>query len=352
MQIPKNGSQAGHGRGAGAIQRSVGFLDKLAYALPTRRVLGPDVSWISEFRERVRSAISVGKCAPFFGSTGRFRYGVHLLAPSGCKLLINFGVRDSKRQPFGLRIECNPAALSLEDIAFVHRFFSEAFPSDYLALLRGARIRRVDIAVDLLRVNLDDLLVTYSHAQNLTMFGKRVSGVKGRVETLTFGSVTSSSAAAVYSKDVEAIQKLMNGASTPSREADRLSDNAVRQLVAANAYPIVRVEVRLRKQVLSPADLGALENRLLRFRFVEVKHTSLIPPLTAKAFRSMCRDMGVKAALRAFKGHSCYSQLRDLLRRRPQWWDPEASWQEALSCRVLKELLAPSATRAHEIVAN
>ncbi|MBK6008676.1 hypothetical protein JJB11_21455 [Ramlibacter ginsenosidimutans] len=325
-------------------------MDKLAYSLPTAKVLGAELGWLPGFHEYVRSALGGGSCMPFFGAPGRFRYGVHLLIPSGSKVLVTYGVRDRKRQRYGVRVECNPARMTASDIALIHNFFRDAFGEAYPELLRACRIRRLDVAVDLVGARLDDLHVIYSHAQQLTVFGKRMSRTRGTIETLMFGSVSSSSAAAVYAKDVESLYRHVSKFSSSREQDDRLSDNRLQQLASRKSQPVVRVEVRLRKLDLLPSELCALENRLLRFAFLERSSMSSVPPLTARAFWSMCRDIGLKATMRSFDGHPFQDRLKESLSVRPSWWAPETAWEEALLSSVLRDLLTLSGVSGKALV--
>lgn len=326
------------------IQASGGFADKLAYALATKRVLGSELEWLPAFKQHVRASVTSGVCLPFFGPTGRYRYGFFLATPSGARVLVMYGVRDMKRQRYGVRIECNPATMSAEDISCLHRFFGLAFTRNYRALLRHCRIARVDFAVDLRGAKLDVLLVGYSRAQTLTTFGKTARAKGGQIETLMFGSVKSDTAAAVYAKDIERAQRRLDSVARVGTD-DRLADNVLRQL-PMECGPVVRLEVRFRKQKLSVAALQQLENRFERFKFIERCDTSFLPPITRQAFWSMCRDLGVKAAIRWFAAHTTYGkQLKALLRSLPVWWAPDVAWREALADPRMADILSPKLAR-------
>lgn len=327
------------------IRQSVGFIDKLAYLLPTSKLLGPEVVWLTGFQGYVRSAMAAGVCAPFFGGSGRFRGSAQLVLPSGAHAVVSYGRKGKRPQRFGVRVECNPGAMLDADVAAIHRFFIGAFGEHYVAMLTAPRIKRMDIAVDIQGLALDDVFVSYAHAQHVTMFGKTFTKARGNVETLMFGSVTSNSAGAVYSKRTESLHKLLVGVAKGGVTAERLSDNVVRQMKSSR--PVVRIEVRLRKLTSSVADLVDLENKFLRFTFVEYEDMSLIPERVRLAFRSMCRDIGLKAALNVFKGHPLHRRLTRLSRGRPRWWEPEKAWREAISYPIVTKLFtAPSSARA------
>lgn len=328
------------------IRQSAGFIDKLAYLLPTSKLLGPEITWLGAFREYVRAALAAGLCAPFFGSLRGFRASTQLVLPSGATAVVSYGRNGRKPQRFGIRVECNPAGLLDADVTAIHRFFIGAFGDKYLEMLKAPRVKRLDIAVDIRGLTLDDVFVTYAHAQHVTVFGKKFTKARGNVETWMFGSVTSSSAGAVYSKAVEDLHQLLTNIAKSGVIAERLSDNVVSQYQSMmSACPIVRVEVRLRKLASSVPELIQLENRLLRFAFIEYESTSFLSKRVRLAFKCMCRDIGLKAALEAFKGHPEHQRLTGLSRSRPRWWRPEKAWLEAVSHPTLNNLLTPPPER-------
>ena len=331
-----------------AIRQSAGFIDKLAYLLPTSKLLGPEITWLPGFQGYVRTAMAAGVCTPFFGSSGRFRASAQLVLPSGASAIVSYGRKGKRLQRFGIRVECNPGGMLDADVATIHRFFIGAFGDQYLGMLKSPRVKRLDVAVDIHGVSLDDVFVSYAHAQHVTVFGKSFTKARGSVETLMFGSVTSSSAGAVYSKRTESLHKLLVGVAKRGVTAERLPDNVVRQYKdMKSSRPVVRIEVRLRKLTSSVADLVDLENKFLRFIFVEYEDASFLPKRVRLAFRSMCRDIGLKAALDVFRGHPLHQRLTQLSRGRPCWWEPEKAWREAISYPVVMKLFtAPSSAPA------
>jgi hypothetical protein len=325
-----------------AIRQSAGFIDKLAYLLPTSKLLGPEIVWLPGFQEYVRAAMAAGVCAPFFGSSGRFRASTQLVLPSGSSAVVSYGRKGTRPQRCGIRVECNPGGMLDADVAAIHRFFIDAFGDQYVEMLKAPRIKRLDVAVDIHDLTIDDVFVSYAHAQHVTVFGKKFTKARGNVESLMFGSVTSSSAGAVYAKRTESLHKLLMNVAKSGVTAERLPDNVIRQYQnMKTSRPVVRIEVRLRKLTSFVADLVDLENKFLRFTFIEYENTSFLSERVRLAFRSMCRDIGVKAALDAFRGHPQHQQLTRLPRVRPRWWEPEKAWREAISYPIVKQLFTP-----------
>lgn len=81
-------------------------------------------------------------------------------------------------------------------------------------------------------------------------------------------------------------------------------DNPIKQLKPTlDGIEVVRVEVRGKKlRGLPLYKLDSLPNRFARFRFADLADAGTqLSPLTERAFLSMCRQDGVKAALEAFK---------------------------------------------------
>ncbi|MDP9880273.1 hypothetical protein J2W25_004601 [Variovorax boronicumulans] len=326
------------------IRQSPGFIDKLAYLLPTLEALGPEIGWLPAFQAYVGTGIATGRCKPAFGVEPRFRGSAQLLLPSGAQAFVSYGRKGKKQKRFGIRVECNPGRMTATDVAAVHSFFLGAFGNQYLEMLKAPRIKRLDLAVDIKGLELDDVYVSYAHAQHVTVYGKMLSKARGTVETWSFGSTKSDSTGTLYAKQTERLHQLLKDVAKNGVAGEKLRDNVVRQyLEIESSAPVVRIEVRLRKLSCSVADLADIKNRFLRFIFIEREDTGVLSKLTRLAFRSMCRDIGLKATLDAFKGHPKHKQLVQLSRARPDWWKPKKAWREAIAHPVLTKVFSAPA---------
>ncbi|MNR28430.1 hypothetical protein D3C85_1457540 [compost metagenome] len=106
-----------------------------------------------------------------------------------------------------------------------------------------------------------------------------------------------------------------------------------------HAMPMTRIEVRGRKVRGKPLhEVVGFTNRLERLNFACLSDPiGSISDHTRTVFLSLCRDRGVKAALRVYEGKPVHAQLKALWTEKPDWWKPKGLWAEAvLSLKALK----------------
>lgn len=314
-------------------------VDCLVFILPWGMDVDADqAELLAPIRQQIQKAINAGRCERAYIG-GRYRENFHIKLDGGSEATVQIGAFLPERQNGGIRIEVNPAKFAPDDAALLNRVMQRIVGPQYWELLKRPVINGIDFAIDIVGLSLSRTLVSYSHAQRFTVFGKTVSA-KGMIETYNFGSVSSDYMATVYDKGVElahaALLKLVkNGLGTESLKA-----NAVKQLKKLRHAPdVVRVEVRgkkMRGRRLS--ELSTLPNRFARFKFAALDAAGTgLPPLIKTAFLAMCRQDGVKATLAAFKHTEHARQINAYWRsNQAPWWQPQSYWSKA--CDAVREI--------------
>ncbi|RQM49331.1 hypothetical protein EHZ19_06730 [Paraburkholderia bannensis] len=310
------------------------IVDYLRFLLPWATNPGDDYTLMFErTRERIQAEIDGGACKGSFAPRSRYRYVFVIPLPGGSEPIVRIGALDPVRQKGGISVEMNPAKLAPGDIDHFHDVMGRIVGRSYTSLLRRALLSRIDFAVDIVHAHLDRLLVSYSGAQQFTVFGKTVNS-KGIVETLNFGSEKSDYITAVYDKNVERRHRAVVDIAKHGRSDESLKANFIKQLDQLHgAPPVVRVEVRgVKLNGLALHDLDKLTNRFARFTFADLTGEGAeLPRKLQDVFISLCRDRGVKAALDHFKGTPDVRKVNAFWRsRRASWWKPEPLMEQAL----------------------
>ncbi|WP_369632923.1 hypothetical protein [Variovorax sp. V512] len=319
--------------------------DRLAYILSWgSRIFDHQKQMVAAVERRLAKAIEAGRCEYTFVKGARYHLNFNIKLHSGSKALVQVGALQPQRQKGGIRVLVNPSKWLPGDVELLHRTLRRLIGEvEYDELMKHPRINVVDFAVDIQHANLDRMLVTYTNAQQHTVFGKRMSK-NGRVETYNFGSVSSDYMTSVYDKRAERIHaalcqlaKHRNGGGL-GRES--LKANLIKQFHAALDEPErMRVEVRGKKlRGLHLAKLAQLSNRFKRFGFTMLDADGAgLDELTKLAFISICQQYDLKTALTAFKNSRQARKVRKFWRdRQATWWKPEPMWQQA--CDALRDL--------------
>jgi hypothetical protein len=303
--------------------------DKLSFVLPFQvKTVDGRPKLPKKAVERIQAAIRQGTCTFGHGARGRYRYSVEFPFSNGATATIQLGATTVK-QKGSIRIELNPSSLDKKHIRELHTFMRCIIGEKYDELLLNPIINRVDFAVDVENLSLDDILVDYQYAQRVTVFGKRM-GRNGKIETLNFGSLSSDYVSTAYDKSTELTEKLLKRLISKGVGAEKLGANSIRQLkMSRDAAPVVRVEVRCKKQGLPLWKLVAQRNRFAAFKFFELSGLGELSAFDRQAFISMCRDLGLKAALASFAGRKTYTKLKKLTCTPPPWWQPQDMWHQA-----------------------
>lgn len=321
-------------------------VDRLAYLLPHEQSLEEEDRWMPSALTAFRDAIATRRCEPWFGGPTSYMQSGTFVGPSGGRCLIQIGAKN-RNQRGGVRMELNPNKLSEDDVAAIHAFMREILGASYDEVRGKSLVNRMDLAADIVNIFMNDLLIEYKHSQLRTVVSKHIRIKDSRVESVRFGGFSSAYAAVVYDKQTEQLDKLVrkiagkgNAGSTTS-----LKQQSVSQLKLAWGQPAVtRVEIRCEKLGGVPlAKLLHLENRFERFKVWDTTFLKDVPDPFRSAVRSMCRDLGVKAALAKFVGHKKYDALKDILDSEASWWEPKDLWSLGIDCLRDSKLFPRSA---------
>ncbi|TDQ93240.1 hypothetical protein [Paraburkholderia silvatlantica] len=322
-------------------------VDYLRFVLPWAANPGDDHNLMFErARRRIQAEIENGNCKGSFAPRFRYRYVFVVPLPGGSKPIVRIGALDPVRQKGGISVETNPAKLESGDAEYFHEVMGRIVGRSYKGLLRRAFLNRIDFAVDIVHAHLDRMLVSYSGAQQCTVFGKKF-GLNGRVETYNFGSHDSNYITAVYDKNIERRHRAIIAIAKRGLRSEQTTANFIKQLDQLHgAPPMVRVEVRGKKlNGLVLHDLDKLTNRFARFTIADLNADgSELPEKLKAVFISLCRDRGVKAALDHFKGTPDVRKVNKFWRsHRASWWNPEPMMEQALNVLRNCGIFAPEA---------
>ncbi|CAN2526810.1 hypothetical protein [Burkholderia pseudomallei] len=310
-------------------------VDYLRFVLPWAANPGDDHTLMFErARRRIQAEIESGSCENCFAPRFRYRYVFFIPLPSGPKPIVRIGALDPVRQNGGISVEMNPSKLEHGDVEHFHEVMERIVGRGYRNLLRRALLGRIDFAVDIVHARLDRMLVSYSGAQQFTVFGKTLNS-KGIIETCNFGSEKSDYITAVYDKNLERRHRAVMAIAKYGRKDEPLTANFIKQLDQLHDAPsVVRVEVRGKKlNGLALHDIDKLTNRFVRFTFADLNASgSELPKKLQNAFISLCRDRGVKAALEHYKGTPEARKINAFWRsHRASWWNPEPMMEQVCS---------------------
>jgi len=317
-------------------------VDRLAFILPWAQGSGDEQKRLMpRIKRRLARAIAAHTCVRAYRKGGRYLENFDILLPGGATALIQIGALQPAYQKGGIRVVLNPARCGPDGIRQLHLVMGGIVGRRYDELMKQPLINNVDFAVDVEGVDLDQLLVGYKKARRFTTFGKRINS-RGRIEGHSFGAVTSDYMAVAYDKRQERIHAAINALVRAGGRGgtDRLVENAITRVKRARDQPpLMRIEVRGKKlRGLRLCKLVTLPNRFERFRFVYLgDQDSNLPAPVRLGFVSLCRDLGVKAALETFK-HTEHARAIHAYWRagHVNWWQPEKLWLQG--CEAVKEI--------------
>lgn len=226
-----------------------------------------------------------------------------------------------------LRVDFNPAKVGSGGIAYVKAIINSLVPGGYQALVNQGKVTRLDVAVDIQNLRLQDLMV-YAVAKRQSDLVQRHLDANGhdcRLEFLThyLGSRRSDEYFCVYSKSLELGLKDEDR----TRFEVRLRNNYLRSVVASGA------------KISSLAELCNLRNPFPSLEVHDFSQTLVLKGSLVMLFLDSCRYRGLHAALRQLS-----SRDRDKVRRlilpkiRSDWWHPDEWWAEHWS-KVLLALV-------------
>lgn len=320
-----------------------GFIDKIAFILPTPSEKYSREKWLEKVVPRMEKLLVDRVCERVSG-TRRYRLSVEFRSPGGAKVFLQFIATRPGHQKGDLRIELNPSHFTKADAAAFHEFMRKILGRGYDRLLLKALINRLDLAVDIKHLRLSNLIVNYSRTRKCTLFGKTV-GRSGLVEGYHFGSISSDHAGILYDKTSERLTSYIEAIAGKGLDLDSLKENVVRQLTRLKSEPpVVRVEIRnMKLNGKTLHEVWKETNRFCRFSFQLMDGAPDLPARSRLAFQSVCRDVGVTAALEIFKGSPSERALRGFVTTRPKWWVPDDLWHQALLSLRRSGILPPAA---------
>ncbi|MBR7958840.1 hypothetical protein KDW41_00045 [Burkholderia vietnamiensis] len=315
--------------------------DKLTFLLPwaVGCTQEEQKGYLRPVVDRVERLITRGLCKKAYIEHSRYLRKIIIPLSSGADALVQIGARDPIRQKGGISVAINPSKLSPASTKKFHEVMAHLIGDEYIELIKTPLLNRVDFAVDVLNVDIENLLVRYSRNRRHTIFGKRV--VKGgRVESYNFGSVKSDYITCVYDKSTEMVEKALANLLRHGHEQDILRENSVESFVRErDGAKVVRVEARAVKlRGCRPYELWSLPNRFERLCFADlmIEEGAALSEFDRQALLALCRQHGVSAALDLYKRERPDVPVREFWEsRRAGWWNPKTVWGDA--CSALRE---------------
>ncbi|WP_321490209.1 hypothetical protein [uncultured Hyphomonas sp.] len=227
---------------------------------------------------------------------------------------VMYGVRakpDSKGT-VDVRLEFNPAKLSSLDFELMEDHIIEllGLQTDFLSILPGARVTRLDIAIDILGILIPDLLFVGRGRSGSVIRGARSTGdsesiwnEENGIETLYFrtGAKSPTLKLRAYNKDQE---RLHRG-----------------EILTLPTVPTTRIEVVITRQNLQMNALPSLPNPFSALGLCDLTHRDI-----SAAVADSVRVRG-SAAARLIHPCEAYHKLRVHRQTDAPWWKPRELWK-------------------------
>lgn len=226
-----------------------------------------------------------------------------------------FSYRFSGQQAVRLRIEFNPAHLGVPGLDEL-KAWAGTMMDGWEYGLKNAHLTRVDIAIDVEGLTMDDFLAFPAKLSWGRQFGRGPN-----LETLTFGA-GKSNRTIIYDKGAERLAKGFDW----------------------NGPPTVRIERRMNK--LNSMPLSALYDMDDPFPAVTIA-TRCGPPSGVEKrkwdmFVDSCQIRGVQAALMLLEPGTARPKYKKHLKENPpNWWSLDSSWLKWAAYLDGSELLSP-----------
>lgn len=308
-------------------------VDRLTFIVPWglgSLYLAGQTDKFAKVEAQVQEMKEEGLCE-MWRAKGRYRLHARITLPGGAKARVALGARDPGIQKGGIRVELNPSQLVPGDAEHLHSFIRRAVGPAYDKHLLNSIVNRIDAAVDVENAHLNEFVIDYHGAHEATVFGTRLK-MGGRIETLNFGSVSSSFRTTVYSKSKERVDKAIKKLLKERKGADLLKNNLVRQVKAAKDLPpTVRVEVRGMKICKPVYELKAAgKKRFERFSISELAGVDALDPFVRTPFLAMVRQDGLRAAIAHYKGKPEHKIMKAIVERPASWWVPQGLWVRSI----------------------
>ena len=287
-------------------------------------ILTPKVDYISftyniplDDQDAVKQALwdlpkEDGPFSPAKKKVSRYKTRVNLTHPaSGKSVLIEADpkpTKDGKMVPF-LRFQFNPDKLGPDGMAFMKERLEYAFSGNYpwKAIAINCKVTRIDLAIDILNVPIDQLLISSSKAGKSHCY----YSATGVLET-AYLEVKSGKAGNTYAYNKN--QQLMDMKRNPKYDG----------------VPHTRIELRVRTS-RSIVKLGALPNP---FTKLNIAYPSLVgkspeQPHNWQHLLDSVRYRGRKAALALIPDDSLREAYEDALTSaQGEFWKPRKLWKK------------------------
>ncbi len=275
------------------------FIDKISFTLPAL-----NSTTQHHIIDQLQAATFAGdiESIPFSELLKNYLSAWTLPLRNGSRMTIQAMPR--RRSSNFLRVEFNPRRASwygVEPMVELARILAPAF-TDFAECLIHANVTRIDFAVDLLNVPIEELLIFHTtHATK-----SRVFEANGKVTGYYVGSRESNRYAVMYDKIA---QLRSQGSAAPRGIRTRL------ELRCAN--------------VGSFTTIASMSNPFDAFQLARIGGTRN-QDWTWPLFLDSCRFRGAQAALTQITDKQKRAAYRQalILENRPVWWQPEELWNE------------------------
>jgi hypothetical protein len=273
------------------------FIDKISLTL----MLPDDLR--QYFYEIMEQAVSYSATFQFAKATPQYKYTRHIaINGTSERVYFQFGAKCSSAAD--MRFECNPHEMGDSGMngfyAFCVGFFPEGFDG-WKFIMETARVSRIDVAVDVSNLRMDEFLVLPPQGMTSQRFG-----CDGHLQTYNLGKPKGNQIR-LYCKNAEQLAK---GFSMGKK--------------------VVRVEQTLRNLKLTPINLAKLSNPFAKMTLLE--HCAPPPPVGNEARWSMFQDSiqvrGLTPAL-ALLPQARRTKYRKYLAQyqKIEWWSPSTIWK-------------------------
>lgn len=215
-----------------------------------------------------------------------------------------------------MRLEWNPSKSAPRAINEIFNFLKIHVPN-FSKHWRDAKISRIDIAVDIGRFGISDLLTCTRSSRTTSIIFRQNAG---RKNGLYLGARSSNSQLCIYDKIFERMKK--------SPAYFTCGSDRVKYIPVSK----IRIEFRF-KDLGFIRDILNFENQLIRYI---IALTSLAYTYSKTSnwiqFIARCGEVGAQVALREISCRKKRAQYRNILALRctPNWYNPEILWGTAL----------------------
>jgi hypothetical protein len=304
---------------------NVPVLDRLSFTADIPEgVARPDARAVVDW---VEGAYKLAQTARSRGA----RYKHNLRLKRGDKVQVaHIAFNPLKTSNAFLRVDLNPARLLPRDMKALHAFLRYLLLERHKEILAKAKVTRIDVALDVDHVRVDDLMVFTRSGVQSGVWGKLFArdGAMTRfyIQTKVLGSVNSDQQFKVYDR----------AAKMADTGGDAIEHDRTR--IEVQLTPRVRIDGKRSADKTErpgpPVRVGAYLNELRSLPNPFASLTVAVAPSNPEGdtlfrlFLDSCRQRGEEAALKLITDSRLQREYRlRLSRRSPDWWDPVACWK-------------------------